>query len=325
MCCSSCPESDLFFDGSMKRRDFITLLGGAAAAWPLAALAGQAAAPAQRSVTALVGLLSSAQLDDRQIGAIRRGLKDAGYIEGLNVAIKYRSADSRFRSDETPRLHHITRRRGGCMAAGGAGGAGGGARAAVGHGVGRPAQQRSVGRSTDRRDSPRPQGRWLYRRTQCRDQISLGGFPLPIGRNAATSSHYSAARRLHGRWRRWRGRRRRPRSGRSRRWSACSAALSWTIDRSARFAEASRTLAISKDSMSRSNIARRIPASTDCRHWPPIWCLIRWPRSSRPPRRPHWLAKLQPQPFRSFSRPAPIRSISVSFRVSTVPAATSRA
>jgi putative ABC transport system substrate-binding protein len=86
----------------LKRRDFITLLGGAAAAWPLAALAGQAAAPAQRSVMALVGLLSSAQLDDRQIGAIRRGLKDAGYIEGLNVAIKYRSADSRF--DQLPAL-----------------------------------------------------------------------------------------------------------------------------------------------------------------------------------------------------------------------------
>jgi putative tryptophan/tyrosine transport system substrate-binding protein len=44
----------------------------------------------------LVGLLSSAQLDDRQIGAIRQGLKDAGYIEGRNLAIKYRSADSRF-------------------------------------------------------------------------------------------------------------------------------------------------------------------------------------------------------------------------------------
>jgi putative ABC transport system substrate-binding protein len=86
----------------LKRRDFITLIGGAAAAWPLTALARQAAAPAQPSVMALVGLLSSAQLDDRQIGAIRRGLKDAGYIEGLNVAIKYRSADSRF--DRLPAL-----------------------------------------------------------------------------------------------------------------------------------------------------------------------------------------------------------------------------
>src|SRR5215471_7572762 len=72
----------------MRRREFITLIGGATA-WPLAVRA-------QQPVMALVGLLSSAQLDDRQIGAIRQGLKDAGYIEGRNLAIKYRSADSRF-------------------------------------------------------------------------------------------------------------------------------------------------------------------------------------------------------------------------------------
>src|SRR5262249_47206212 len=81
---------------------FITLLGGAAAAWPLAALAGQGAAPPPRAGTAVVGLLRSAQLDDRQIGAIRPGLQDAGYIEGLNVAIKYPSAGSRF--DPLPAL-----------------------------------------------------------------------------------------------------------------------------------------------------------------------------------------------------------------------------
>jgi putative ABC transport system substrate-binding protein len=78
----------------MRRRTFITLLGGLAA-WPLAARA-------QQPVMALVGLLSSVQLDDRQIGAIRQGLKDAGYIEGRNLAIKYRSADSHF--DRLPAL-----------------------------------------------------------------------------------------------------------------------------------------------------------------------------------------------------------------------------
>ena len=78
----------------MKRRDFITLLGGAVV-WP-------SAVRAKQPPMALVGLLSSAQLDDRQMGAIRQGLKDAGYIEGLNVAIKYRSADSSF--DRLPAL-----------------------------------------------------------------------------------------------------------------------------------------------------------------------------------------------------------------------------
>ncbi len=73
----------------MRRRDFITLVGGTAVAWPIVVRA-------QQPVMALVGLLSSAQLDDRQIGAIRQGLKDAGYIEGRNLAIKYRSAESRF-------------------------------------------------------------------------------------------------------------------------------------------------------------------------------------------------------------------------------------
>jgi putative ABC transport system substrate-binding protein len=78
----------------LKRREFITLLGGAVV-WPSAVRAKQPA-------MALVGLLSSAQLNDRQIGAFRQGLNDAGYIEGRNVAIKYRSADSRF--DRLPAL-----------------------------------------------------------------------------------------------------------------------------------------------------------------------------------------------------------------------------
>ena len=79
----------------LRRRRFITLLGGAAAAWPLAARAQHAGVP-------LVGLLLSTQLDDRQIGAIRQGLRDVGYIEGRNVAIKYRSGDGRF--DRLPAL-----------------------------------------------------------------------------------------------------------------------------------------------------------------------------------------------------------------------------
>jgi putative tryptophan/tyrosine transport system substrate-binding protein len=79
----------------MRRREFISLLGGAATAWPLAARAQQAA-------VALVGLLSGVQLDDRLINAVRQGLKEGGYIEGRNIAIKYRSADGRF--DRLPAL-----------------------------------------------------------------------------------------------------------------------------------------------------------------------------------------------------------------------------
>ena len=79
----------------MKRRDFMTLLGGAGVAWPLAA-------HAQQPTVALVGLLTGSQQDDRWLGAFRRGLKEAGYIEGRNVAIKHRSADGHF--DRVPAL-----------------------------------------------------------------------------------------------------------------------------------------------------------------------------------------------------------------------------
>jgi putative ABC transport system substrate-binding protein len=78
----------------MNRRGFITLLGGAAA-WPFAARA-------QQPGVALVGLLSSIHYDDREISAVRQGLKEAGYVEGRNVAIKDRSAGGRF--DRLPGL-----------------------------------------------------------------------------------------------------------------------------------------------------------------------------------------------------------------------------
>jgi putative ABC transport system substrate-binding protein len=78
----------------VNRREF-ALLGGAAAAWPLAARA-------QQLPMALVGLLEGSHLDDRQLEAVRQGLKEAGYIEGQNLAIKYRSADGRF--DRLPAL-----------------------------------------------------------------------------------------------------------------------------------------------------------------------------------------------------------------------------